>query len=110
MQLKTDIIAITDTRLSKKSQRYFVKNNLDFNIFFSSVHPQPKDINKGIAVLIKRSSDIKVVQQHVSNDGMSILLELIIQDTPILGVFVYGPSDTNLDKQNTEWWKELKAE
>ena len=103
------IIGLTDTRLSGESQELFTRNHPEYRIFYSNVKPQPPTPSKGVIVMISRKADIKILSQNASDDGMSIILETIIEGVPILLTVAYGPSDTKKDRQNVQWWKELKS-
>ena len=107
--MKPSIIGLTDTRLSDENQELFTRDYPDYNIYYSNVKPQPPTPSKGVIVMISRKADIKILSNTASDDGMSIILETIMEGVPILLTVAYGPSDTKKDKQNVQWWKDLKA-
>ena len=59
--------------------------------------PQPQNPSKGVLVMISRKADIKIVSHSAADDGMSVILETIIEGVPVMLTVAYGPSETKKD-------------
>ena len=49
----------------------------------------------GVAILIDKSLDFKLISSRVDNEGRYLMVEAIIQDTPFLLINIYAPNKTS---------------
>ena len=49
----------------------------------------------GVAILVLKSLDFKLISSRVDNEGRYLIVEAIIQDTPFLLINIYAPSKTS---------------
>ena len=49
----------------------------------------------GVAILIHKSLDFKLISSRVDNEGRYLIVEAIIQDTPFLLINIYAPNKTS---------------
>ena len=49
----------------------------------------------GVAILIHKSLDFKLISSRVDNEGRYLIIEAIIEDTPFLLINIYAPNKTS---------------
>ena len=95
-----DLLILVDSRLANCESTLREISRMD------SYHFElcgESSIAKGITVLIKNSSNMKLIKVHSDPGGQYIFLETIHELRPVLFVGVYGPSDGD----NLNFWQNL---
>ena len=86
-----DIFLLQDTRVSDKS--HLLKNHLtctewgNYDLYINSSMNR-----RGVVTIIKKSSNIEVIEQLFSDDQNSLILKIKKNDYPLIIVNIYGPT------------------
>ena len=96
---RPDIVVLTDTRLALEKQQDMIKRT-DYNCYFAD---NPRRC-KGIAILVKNTTDCKIHKVTPEPNGQLLYIELILEQHPMLIVAAYGPSNGDDDP---EWWEDV---
>ncbi len=95
-----DFIILVDSRLSdcQQTRKAIVRTDA-YRYEFAGTSSE----SKGVVILAKNSTNLKIVKVHRHEGGQFLFLEVIHELVPVLLVGVYGPSDSD----DVEFWKQL---
>ena len=82
----SDIYFLQETHSTSNVEKYY-KMNWSGNMLLS----HGTNNSKGVAILFNKNLDYEVIAKHIDCDGRYIILDLKIQDTPMVLVNVYAP-------------------
>ena len=77
----------------KKNKQKIIKNECGKNVYFSNGASNAR----GVAMLIDKNLDYKLVKQVKDNEGRWIMVVIDIEETKLLLINVYAPNDDNTE-------------
>jgi len=87
-KVKPDIICLIDTRFSEQIHR-LIENETNHYCFFNSFNSNAR----GIAVLVKKTCPISIVDITNDKTGNLLFLKCIYEDNELLLGVIYGPNN-----------------
>ena len=84
---RSDILMLQETHFSDDDNTDF-QHESDFNMFYSNGTKQ----SKGVAILINKNMNYKVIDIHKDNEGRCILLNIEIYDKIYTVCNIYAPN------------------
>ena len=83
---------LCDTRLNSESEK-FLSNEVNYKCYFNSFSSE----RRGVAILVKKSLPINIVEKYKDNIGNVLTLEATYDNNIFLITCIYGPNDDNPD-------------
>ena len=87
-----DIVMLCDTRLNSESEKFLI-NEVNYKCYFNSYSSD----RRGVAILVKKSLPINIVEKYKDNIGNVLTLEATYDSNIFLITCIYGPNDDNPD-------------
>ena len=87
-----DIIFFQETHATRNDE-YYWRSSWGGRMYFSN----GSSSSKGVAIMFKRDSDIKIKQKVIDQEGRYILLTVICEGKSYTLVNIYGPNEDNPD-------------
>jgi len=92
LNLNTDIIFLSDTRLSGKHRLIEDAVRTKYKMYHNS-----STSKRGVAILLGNQLDFEVFEEKKDNVGNVLLLRMRINDAVLVVGAVYGPNDDNFE-------------
>jgi len=109
-KIGTDVIFLSDVRLKDKNNKSYlteIENILHFNPYnVYKFHANSTQNKRGVAILIKKSSNIEILDQKADRGENYLAVRLRLENKKeIIAAAIYGPNNTD-----REFFENLKRD